>query len=122
SFTATDGAPPLPEGPHRGRISVEPMQVRDCVGALDPDVRWCAELGVGTVHVAGDTAASLVGARAVAHAHGGWLLREAGGEADDDGFGRALPNAALMSRVKLAFDPDGRLNPGRLPLPSKVPA
>ena len=31
--------------------------------------------------------------RSVAHAHGGWMLREAGGAPDDDGFGRPLPNA-----------------------------
>ena len=30
-------------------------------------------------------------ARAVAHAHGGWMLREAGGAPDDDGYGRPLP-------------------------------
>ena len=44
-----------------------------------PGARWCAELGVGTVHVAADDATRARGARAVAHAHGGWLLREAGG-------------------------------------------
>ena len=44
------------------------------------------------------------------------MLREAGGDASDDGFGRELPNVGLMRRIKTAFDPDGRLNPGRLPL------
>jgi glycolate oxidase FAD binding subunit len=122
SFTALDGAPPLPEGPHRGRISVEPKRVRDCARALGSEVRWCAELGVGTVHVACDTAEGLTGARAVAHAHGGWLLREAGGTADEDGFGRELPNVVLMRRIRAAFDPAGRLNPGRLPLRTTVPA
>ena len=55
------------------------------------------------------------GARAVAHEHGGWLLREAGG-ADLDGFGCELPNADLMRRVKSTLDPTGKLAPGRLPL------
>jgi FAD/FMN-containing dehydrogenase len=44
------------------------------------------------------------------------MLREAGGAPDDDGFGRPLPNLALMRRINNAFDPDGRCNPGRLPL------
>jgi glycolate dehydrogenase FAD-binding subunit len=119
-FGALDDAPPLPEGPHRGRISVEPKRVHNCARALGEDVRWCAELGIGTVHVAGDSPECLTRARTVARAHGGWLLREAGGDPDDDGFGRELPNAALMGRIKAAFDPAGRLNPGRLPLPSEV--
>jgi glycolate oxidase FAD binding subunit len=111
-----DEPPQLPAGPHRGRISVAPTRVRACARALPPDVRWCAELGVGTVHVAADTPDALSRARVVAHAHHGWLLREAGGEPDEDGFGGELPNANLMWRIKTAFDPAGRLNPGRLPL------
>jgi len=111
------GAPALPEGAHRGRISVAPGRVRECALALAPAVRWCAELGVGTIHVAADEADALTGARATAHAHEGWMLREAGGPPGDDGYGRPLPNAALMVRIKAAFDPDWRLNPTRLPLP-----
>ena len=111
-----DHGPELPDGPHRGRISVAPGRVRGCTGALGDRVRWRAELGVGTVHVAADEAGALVYARSVAHAHGGWMLREAGGPADDDGFGCPLPNAPVMRRVKEAFDPEWRLNPRRLPL------
>jgi FAD/FMN-containing dehydrogenase len=74
-----------------------------------------AELGIGTVHVAGDDASVLAGARAAAEMHAGWLLREAGGDGID-GFGRPLPNHELMRRVKDAFDPAGKFSPGRLPL------
>ena len=110
-------APALPTGEHRGRISAPPGELAAIGRALDavPGARWCAELGVGTVHVAGDAAGVLASAREVAHDHGGWLLREAGGGALD-GFGRDLPNRPLMRRVKDAFDPTGKLSPGRLPL------
>ena len=77
-------------------------------------MRWLAEVGVGTVHVAADEEASLAAARRAATDAGGWLLREAGAPGLD-GFGRALPNARLMERVRAAFDPTGKLAPGRLP-------
>lgn len=109
-------APTLPDGTHRGRISVAPGRVEALGATLAriPGARWCAELGVGTVHVAGDDASVIAAARRAAHDHGGWLLRESGG--DDDGFGRSLPNLALLRRIKAAFDPPGKLAPGRLPL------
>jgi len=43
----TKAAPVLPDGPHRGRISVRPQRIADCARALDAGVRWSAELGVG---------------------------------------------------------------------------
>jgi glycolate oxidase FAD binding subunit len=109
--------PALPDGVHRGRISIAPGSLAALARELDrvDGVRWVAELGVGTVHVAGDDASVLEGARTAAHAHGGWLLREAGGDRLD-GFGRALPNRELMRRVKDAFDPTGKFSAGRIPL------
>ena len=113
----SSAVPELPNGTHRGRVSVPPGALETVGAALGavPGARWCAELGVGTVHVAGDDVSVLAAARAIAHDHDGWLLREAGG-AGLDGFGRALPNAELMQRVKDAFDPTGKFAPGRLPL------
>jgi glycolate oxidase FAD binding subunit len=106
--------PALPAGPHRGRISIVPGAVVALARDLR-DVRWCAEVGVGTVHVAADTTDALLAAREAAGAHGGWMLRESGGDGVD-GFGRPIPNRAVMQRIKRAFDPTGKLAPGRLPL------
>ncbi len=92
AFAPLDHPPVLPDGAHRGRISVAPGRVRACAGALGETTRWCAELGVGTIHVAADSTDALNRARAVAHAHDGWMLREAGGAPDDDGYGCPLPN------------------------------
>ena len=65
------------------------------------------------MHVAADSEDGLAAARAAATAVGGWLLREAGAPGLD-GFGRALPNAELMARIKTAFDPQAKLAPGRM--------
>jgi glycolate oxidase FAD binding subunit len=107
--------PEWPEGRHRGRISVRPSAVSALADPLDATgARWLAEVGVGTVHVATDDEQTLARARAAAEAAGGWLLREAGAPGLD-GFGRALPNARLAERVRVAFDPTGKCAPGRLP-------
>lgn len=113
-----DGPPLLPDGVHRGRASVEPAKVA-ALGAelaVIAGVRWLAECGVGTLHVACDDERDLASARRASESVGGWMLREAGAPGLD-GFGIALPNAALMARVKDAFDPDGKFAPGRLPFP-----
>jgi glycolate oxidase FAD binding subunit len=108
--------PRWPGGPHRGRISVRPATVGALADPLDAaGVRWLAEVGVGTIHVAADTERALAAARDAARAAGGWLLREAGA-AGLDGFGTTLPNAAVMARIRAAFDPTGKWSPGRLPL------
>jgi hypothetical protein len=113
---AAAGPPAMPDGPHRGRISVRPGALRALAPALDAaGVRWLSEVGVGTVHVAADHEDALAAARIAAHAHGGWLLREAGAPSLD-GFGRELRNLALMARIAEAFDPDGKFSQGRLPL------
>jgi glycolate oxidase FAD binding subunit len=108
--------PVLPDGAHRGRISVPPADLAGLLSRLPAaGVRWAAVAGVGTVHVAADDSASVLAARAAAEQRGGWMLREAG-LPGDDGFGIALPNAALTGRIAAAFDPTGKCAPGRLPL------
>ncbi len=111
-----DGAPAWPAGAHRARISVRPSVLRDLDPTLDriDGVRWLAEVGVGTVHVAADDPAVIVAARAAATEHEGWLLREAGAPGID-GYGGPLPNLAIVERLRTAFDPTGKLSPGRLP-------
>jgi glycolate oxidase FAD binding subunit len=114
-------APLLPEGAHRGRGSLPPNELGLFGGALTASggVRWNAEIGIGTVHLAADDPTSLARARDDAARSGGWMLREAGAP-DLDGFGLELPNTGLMAKVHAAFDPGGKLAPGRLPLPEPL--
>jgi glycolate oxidase FAD binding subunit len=117
----TDGGtgPAWPDGAHRGRISVRPNLVAALGARLDGSgCAWIAEAGVGTVHVSAADEHALAAARAVAEGCGGWMLREAGAPGLDP-FGRPPPNLLLLTRIRDAFDPSRKLNPGRLPyLPS----
>ncbi len=114
-LTPGGGPPPRPPGVHRGRISVRPARVRAVAeGLAGAGAPYLAEVGVGTIHVATDDPAVLAGARAVAEAQGGRLLREAGAPHLDP-FGAPPPGVAVMRRIKAAFDPHGKLAPGRMP-------
>ncbi|HEY3097021.1 MAG TPA: FAD-binding protein [Acidimicrobiia bacterium] len=109
--------PRWPDAVHRGRISVQPSRLGEIGASLDgvDGLRWLAEIGVGTVHVASDSPDALVTARQVSVAHEGWLLRESGA-AGVDGYGAPPPNLAILERIRGAFDPTGKLAPGRLPI------
>ncbi len=76
-------------------------------------VAWCQLLGVREPAVWCELAARL---RAAARRLGGWAVFEAVpaevlGQIDPWGY--AAPALAVMQRVKTAFDPHGRLSPGR---------
>ena len=86
---------------------------REALDEID-GLGWLAEVGVGTVHVAAEEPVGLVAARAAAVEREGWLLREAGAPGVD-GYGAPLPNIAILERIRAAFDPTGKLSPGRLP-------
>jgi glycolate oxidase FAD binding subunit len=82
---------------------------------------WYASLGVG--YVCGDPAddaaalaAALTQARAAFVAAGGWLVVEAAPEGVAGALERWGPAPSafpLMRELKMRFDPEGRLNPGR---------
>ena len=112
----TADPPTLPAGAHRGRISVEPRRVTAVAARLRDvdDLCYLAEMGVGTLHVATDQPQALVAARQAAVDEGGWMLRECGGPQGFGGFGGEVANSALSQRVRLAFDPQSKLSPGRM--------
>lgn len=100
---------------HWARISVPPSSLAATLAALGGD--WVAEPGTGVAHwldAADETAVRR--ARASAEAAGGSLvllaapvtLRQAVGA-----WGTAPSTAAIMRRLRAAFDPDGTLSPGR---------
>lgn len=115
-------APAFPAGRHRGRASVAAASTSELARSLAPlgEVQWLAEIGVGTVHLASTSQLALARARDATHRVGGWMLREAGAP-ELDGYGIELPNATLMARVRAAFDPVGKLAPGRLPISRSQP-
>ncbi len=106
---------PLPEGAHRGRISVEPARLLALADALaGTGARGLAEIAVGTVHVAADDPTVLGAARDATHAAGGWLLREAG-VPELDPFGTGFAAVPVQRRLRAALDPTAKLSPGRVP-------
>ena len=77
-------------------------------------VRWLAEVGVGTVHVAADTEASDRAARGVRQKPpaAGCSVRRVHRASTPSA--PSAPNHLLMERVRAAFDPGGKLGRGRL--------
>ena len=109
-------APTHPVGVHQARISIDPARLDALVTALDAvgGLDLLAEYGVGTVHLASETASALVAARASTEQMGGWMLRISGAP-DLDPFGVAFPAVALQRRIRHALDPTGKFSPGRIP-------
>jgi glycolate oxidase FAD binding subunit len=106
--------PAWPDGPRRARASVAPgalPRLGPTLTAID-GLRWAAEVGVGTVHLAADAPNALVQAAVAVSSVGGWTQREAGEPVHPP---PPLPDPAIHGRLRAAIDPLGRLNPGRLP-------
>jgi glycolate oxidase FAD binding subunit len=99
------------------RLSARPGSLRQLVAALPPDARFVAHAGSGVVHwFDAGPAPAIASARKEAEALGGscillaappQLKREVGA------WGTPPPTIGLMRRLRDAFDPGRRLNPGR---------
>jgi glycolate oxidase FAD binding subunit len=99
------------------RLSARPGSLRHLVAALPADARWVAHAGSGVVHwFDAGPAAAIGSSRKEAEARGGScillaappeLKREVGA------WGSPPPTIGLMRRLRDAFDPSRRLNPGR---------
>ena len=95
-FVRIEG-PPAPAGTIRR--SLRPSALRDLPGRSGSG-SWLAEVGVGVVHCDEVTAAALLRPPGAGHSQG---IPE--------------PVVRLHREIKHRFDPTGRLNPGRSPLP-----
>ncbi len=78
----------------------------------DTGVRWLAEVGVGTVHVAADNEAALAAARAAA-ARARRLAAAGGGCARPRRLRGAVAEPGDHAADPRRFDPEGKLNAGR---------
>jgi glycolate oxidase FAD binding subunit len=90
------------------RIAVPREALRGVVDGLSG---WWASPGVGIAHWAAPDARSIEAVRNQAEAAGGSLVMLS--DAGVDAWGTRPKTIDLMRRLKVAFDPDGILNPGR---------
>ena len=106
-----DGAPPTgPTDPTGGASRCARRRSATSRAALaDTGVRWLAEVGVGTVHVARRQRSRAGRRPRCRHRRTAAGCCARAGAPGLDGFGRRLPNLAIMQRVRAAFDPDGQV-------------
>ena len=114
--TATGAAPDEPAGEGTVDIGVPPAALPALLGELEARSRdYLAEWGVGVCRVAADTAADVAGLRVLAAAYGGHAVVVDGPpELRSEPWGAPAAGAAIMARLKQAFDPAGILAPGRM--------
>jgi glycolate oxidase FAD binding subunit len=108
--------------PLRVRIADQPTNLPVIAPVIAPlgDVTWYATLGVGfagKVDGAPVAPAAITAARTAVTAHGGALVLEAAPpdvRAQVDVWGPVPASFPIMQQLKRRFDPNARLNPGRL--------
>jgi glycolate oxidase FAD binding subunit len=108
------GAASLAQFPVVWRISVAPTDAPRVLAALEPE-RYLLDWGGGLIWAAfGDVDAARVRG-AVREGHATLFKAPAAARASTPVFQPQPPTiAAVARRLKHAFDPDGRLNPGKL--------
>ncbi|MGD9696474.1 MAG: FAD-binding oxidoreductase [Thermoleophilia bacterium] len=113
---ALAGEPAAPRGRGIVEASVAPPRLGALAAALeDAGLDYEARMGVGTCHVAVETAGDVDAVRALAVSAGGHAqVIDAPDELRADPWGPPSPGLHLMRRMRDAFDPAGILNPSML--------
>ncbi|HEX6998118.1 MAG TPA: FAD-binding protein [Gammaproteobacteria bacterium] len=113
-WRAVGGADALAGWPVVWRLSVPPSDAPAVLAALEPE-HYFLDWGGGRIWAAYDAVDAARVRGAVARGHALLFKAPASARAAVDVFDSGPPAAAaLAARVKQAFDPDGKLNPGRM--------
>lgn len=108
------GAVPLAQSPIVWRISVAPSDAPRVVAAIAPR-RFLLDWGGGLIWAAADSLDAERVRGALVEGHATLWKAPAAARASTPVFPPQAPGvAAIAARVKAAFDPDDRLNPGRM--------
>jgi glycolate oxidase FAD binding subunit len=118
-FEATE-EPPDPAGSATLDVGVPPRAVARVVAQIEQrGLDYIAEVGVGAIRVAVGSVDDVAALRTLARGAGGHaVIADAPDDLRTDGWGDPPAAAAIMARLKLAFDPAGVLPP----IPATRPA